>query len=101
MSRQELDLRRRVGKVLLRSDRLFAPALGESPESESEVERMGATVDEVVVENAETRSTEVEGENLATQADELMQAHIREETEDSFHSDNEYPDIADLLKKEN
>lgn len=102
MSRQELDLRRRISKLLLHSDKLFAPALGESPESASEVETMEAIVDEVAVDNAETHSThgiKTEHKNLAKQADELMQAHIREEADDPFASDDEYPDITALIKK--
>lgn len=106
MSRQELDLRRHVRQVLLRSDRLFAPALGEvpeSPKSASEVEGVETAIDEMAVDNAESHSThdtEVEDKNLAKQADDLMQAHIREELDDPFASDDEYPDIADLIKKE-
>ncbi|KAI1117954.1 hypothetical protein F5Y14DRAFT_400633 [Nemania sp. NC0429] len=102
MSRQELDFRRGVSKVLLHGDKLFAPALGESPESASEVEKMEATVDdEVAVDNVETHDandSESENKDLAKQADELMQAHIREETADPFVSDDEYPAIEVLIK---
>ncbi|KAI0103234.1 hypothetical protein GGR51DRAFT_525139 [Nemania sp. FL0031] len=108
ISRQELDMRKRVNKLLLRSDKMFAPALGESA---SEGDPMESIADEAVTNNAEAcdasdADAEEQKEVLSHEADDLVQAHIREQDStddvvDPFISeDEEFPDLMDLVKKE-
>ncbi|KAI1132388.1 hypothetical protein F5Y10DRAFT_231071 [Nemania abortiva] len=105
---EERDMRNRVNKILLSCDKMFAPALGESA---FEADAMEATTDEAVIDNAEAyganeADAEDKKELLANEADELMQANIRQqgstnEVEDPFVSDDEeFPDVMDLIKKE-
>ncbi|KAI1749431.1 hypothetical protein F4782DRAFT_513171 [Xylaria castorea] len=84
-SREELEMRHYVYKILLRGDMMFAPVLGES-----------ASVEETVIDGAD------DVKNLADQADDLIQAHIRAQgsSEDPFLSDDEYPDVMDIMKRE-
>ncbi|KAI0456489.1 hypothetical protein F5B21DRAFT_467908 [Xylaria acuta] len=89
-SREELEMRHQVYKVLLRGDTMFAPVLGES-----------ASVEQTAIDHAD------DVKNLVDQADELIQAHIREQglseevgDDDPFASDDEYPDVMDIIKKE-
>jgi hypothetical protein len=99
-------MRNRVNKILFRSDKMFAPALGESA---PEADMMEVTVDETGMNNAEAlgpKDINVEDNKiLADEADELIQAHIREqsssdEVEEPSTSDDEFPDVMDLIKKE-
>ncbi|KAI0188385.1 hypothetical protein EV127DRAFT_368349 [Xylaria flabelliformis] len=83
---EELEIRRRVYKILLRADMMFAPVLGES-----------------VSANDRARTVK----NLFDQADELIQAHIREQgsseetgDDDPSTPDDENPDAMNMIKKE-
>ncbi|KAI0470344.1 hypothetical protein F4859DRAFT_522828 [Xylaria cf. heliscus] len=90
MSRAELDMRYSIYKTLLRGDKLFAPVLGES-----------VFVEEPTIDNAD------DIKHLVDEADELIQAHIREQgspegasDDDPFASGDEFPDVMDIIKNE-
>ncbi|KAI1302789.1 hypothetical protein F5Y03DRAFT_396306 [Xylaria venustula] len=96
---EELEIRSRIYKILLTSDKMFAPVLGEiaseaySGTAANNIEALGAN------------PTETE-KNLHSMVD-LMQADIRDQDlaggeEDPFVSDadEEFRDIADIVKEE-
>lgn len=107
MPREELDMRNRVSKTLFRGDKMFAPALGESA---YETDTMEGAVGEAF-DNAEAHGPNTTNsqsiKSLADEADELMQAHIREQgltdeveaKEEPLMSDDEFPDVKDLIKR--
>ncbi|KAI0876004.1 hypothetical protein GGS24DRAFT_453177 [Hypoxylon argillaceum] len=107
MPREELDMRNCVSKTLFRGDKMFAPALGESA---YETDTMEGAVGEAF-DNAEAHGPNTTNsqsiKSLADEADELMQAHIREQgltdeveaKEEPLMSDDEFPDVKDLIKR--
>jgi hypothetical protein len=119
-------MRRSVYKVLLLGDKMFAPVLGETaseafdntvrddPESSATpaAESMKATVGEALGNEAEAHAAENNSMNFnndksMVDPDELLQAQIREqdlkeeaEDDDPFASEDEFPDVMDIFKKE-
>ncbi|KAI8631989.1 hypothetical protein F5Y19DRAFT_382458 [Xylariaceae sp. FL1651] len=122
LPREELDMRNRIREILLLGDKMFAPVLGESASGTTDdmiaddlatlADGLVTAPDEPVLEDTQEtisnrKNVEVNEAMLkAEEADEWMQAHIREQdaTEESepdpFASENEYPDIMDVIKKE-
>ncbi|KAJ8108981.1 hypothetical protein ONZ43_g6263 [Nemania bipapillata] len=78
----------------------------------SEAETRETTMDSKCIHDTKAHSGDdakaEESESLANEADELMQAHIRkqdsieeeEEEEEALTSDDEFPDVMDLIKRE-
>ncbi|KAI1352363.1 hypothetical protein F5Y01DRAFT_324313 [Xylaria sp. FL0043] len=97
---KELDMRSRVNKVLLRTNKMFAPVLGEWVPEVSP----GAGADDMEAREADRPEQEVN-----SFVDELIQADIREQDatgemeeaeDDPSASEEEYPDITDYVKTE-
>lgn len=126
LSRKELEMRHRVNRILLRADKLFDPMTDEAAsEMNTPMDTDGGMEEKVIIHDAKamedkpivddaeahTHSSRAAGdEDLVHQADELIQAHIREqsqvrqvEEDDPFATDDddeEFPDVMDLFKKE-
>ncbi|KAI3323344.1 hypothetical protein HD806DRAFT_496329 [Xylariaceae sp. AK1471] len=126
LPREELDMRRSVYKVLLLGDKMFAPVLGETafeasddaagddpaPLATPAAKSMEATADEAIPDEAETHgadgdNVDVDKDKSMNDLDELLQAQIREqgsneeaEEDDPFASEDEFPDVMDIFKKD-
>ncbi|TGJ86746.1 hypothetical protein E0Z10_g2034 [Xylaria hypoxylon] len=97
VTREELDMRSLVHKILIRGDKLFAPILCESNPEAS---------DGTITDNGDSYNSDGTVAEDYKDIDELMQADIREQgsigeaEDDPFASDDEFSIVLDLTKKE-